>query len=257
MFKFSLLISTLFYGIILQASIVVTSGLKHVYHANGGDQIQDVIIIQNLGKSPQKVSVYLNDVEFYCPQQDNQFVEPNSHYYSASGWANILTPEYTIPPGSEINIPYSFIVPQHIQSGSFWSIIMVEVSASQAQATRAEGVKIKNAIRYAVACIFQIGDQSSETFELQAVELDLPKGVAYISIENLGDQIAFIEFEVQLLGLESNKEVMVQTKQHVVYPKSCKKIQIPLPELSKGRYTGLLVASTNQVYKGVELSIEQ
>jgi hypothetical protein len=174
----------------LGAQVSVLSSTVEEREVAPGQTYTGRIVIANTSPTPQAVRLYQTDYTFKA-DGTSIFGDPGSTGRSNAPWITPQANRVTVPPNSEITVPYAIKVPEADSlSGTYWSAIMVEGAETAPPATTGRAgqaqVGIGAVIRYAVQVATHVGKTGvgSVKFENpQAVKL--PNGNAALEIDVL------------------------------------------------------------------------
>lgn len=147
------------------------------------------IVIANTSATPQSVRLYQTDYGFRA-DGTSTFGDPGTTLRSNAAWITPQANRITVPPNSEITVPYSIKVPETDSlTGSYWSAIMVE-GAEAAPPPLAGGragqaqVGIGAVIRYAVQVATHVGKTGMGAVKFENPQaVKMPNGDAALEID--------------------------------------------------------------------------
>src|SRR4051812_18502968 len=150
-----------------RAQVSVLSSTVEEKEAAKGETYAGRIVISNPTTSPQAVRIYQTDYGFKA-DGTSSFGDPGSTPRSNASWVAPQTQRVTVPPRSEVTVPYTVKVPQSDSlKGTYWSAIMVEAAESAPAAASGRGsqaqVGIGSVIRYAIQVATHIGTTGTRT----------------------------------------------------------------------------------------------
>src|ERR1039458_7361355 len=109
-----------------RAQIAVLSSTVEEKIAVPGEKDTGTIIVSNPGAQPQVARIYQTDYRF-ASDGTAHYDDPGSSPRSNASWITPQATRITIPPNSQVAVPYSVAVPQSDSlRGTYWSLIMVE-----------------------------------------------------------------------------------------------------------------------------------
>jgi hypothetical protein len=243
----------------LNASVLVTNGLTHRHDLQGVDKETGYIVLKNIGDEPERVLVYFKDLDVACEEQ-TQYVDPGTTERSNYKWLKVGIEERILQPGEEFPMRYEITVPKKMHTGSYWSLIMVEVKKPIDTTQLEYGVRVSSNVRYAIQIITDFPTQIPTNVEFKAVELlehDIMGKVVNVTLENFGETVLVPEVKIEVY--DNNGELILQkvadTKK--LYPTQCREFQVPIKDLPVGSYQGVLVADCGEAdLFGMTLNLE-
>ena len=110
------------------AQIAVVGNSVDEHEAGPGQRYVGSITVRNLTSEPQPVRIYQTDYNFKAAGTTD-FGDAGSTPRSNATWVAPQTQRVTVPPRSEVTVPYTVKVPQNDSlRGTYWSAIMVEAA---------------------------------------------------------------------------------------------------------------------------------
>jgi hypothetical protein len=149
---------------------VLTSTVEEKEAAKG-ETYTGRIVISNPTTSPQAVRIYQTDYSFKA-DGTSEFPDPGSTPRSNAKWVVPQTQRITVPPRSEVTVPYTVVVPQNDSlRGTYWSQIMVEAAESAPGSANGRGsqaqVGIGSIIRYGIQVATHIGASGARSIKFE------------------------------------------------------------------------------------------
>lgn len=231
-----------------KATITVVNGMSHEYAVNNGMEVNGEIIIKNLSKKPARVLFYKTDLQHNC-NGETQFISVNSISRSATGWLELSNNEVVLQAEQELTATYRMLVPATGKfDGSYWGCIMVEEAEAPDTSDRQKGIRVRSLIRYAVQVVANFAGDQDKNLEMVNARIDSTENglILNVNVENKGNMLMKPVVVLELyddLG-ELVKRVEVPTQK--VYPGMCKKFELSLVGVPKGKYSGVLVADCGE-----------
>ncbi len=249
----------LFSGISLNASVLVTNGLTHRHDLQGVDEETGYIVLKNIGEEPERILVYFKDLEVGCENQ-TKYVDPGTTERSNYQWIKVGFEERILQPGEEFPMRYQISVPKKKHTGSFWSLIMIEVKKPIDTTQLEYGVRVSSNVRYAVQIITDFPSEIPTNVEFNAVALEEDEvlgKVVDVVLENFGEMVLVPEVKIEVY--DNNGELILQKSADTkkLYPGQCRDFQVPIEGLPVGNYQGVLVADCGEAdLFGMTLNLE-
>ena len=242
---------------VVRAQISVLSSTVEEKEAMKGEVYTGRIVISNPTTSPQAVRIYQTDYNFKA-DGTSSFGDPGSTPRSNASWVAPQTQRVTVPPRSEVTVPYSVKVPQNDSlRGTYWSAIMVEAAQTAPGATSGRGaqaqVGIGSVIRYAIQVATHIGATGTRTvkFEKPTAGQD-STGAATLDLDVMttGDRAVRPKLSVELYDAQGVLKAKGKQDRGLVYPGSSFRQHFDFGKLSPGTYKAVVLADTGaeQVY---------
>lgn len=228
----------------LSASVLVTNGLTHRHDLQGVDSETGYIVLKNIGDDAERVLIYFKDLEVGCEGQA-QYVDPGTTERSNYNWIKVGIEERILQPGEEFPLRYQINVPKKPHTGSFWSLIMVEVKKPIDTTQLDYGVRVSSNVRYAIQIITDFPTITPTNVEFKAVSLmedEVMGKVVNVILENFGEKVLVPEVKIEIY--DNNGELILQKSADTkkLYPDQCRDFQVPIEGLPIGKYQGVLVA---------------
>lgn len=244
---------------IVWGSIVVLNGLTHENTVAPGDIYKGNIEIQNTANSAKSVRIYLRDYMFNY-KGESQHDDPGSVPRSNSGWIT-FNPEFlTLAAGEKASIDFEVKVPGNDSlAGSYWSVIMVEGIIPPDTTSRARGVTINTAIRYAIQIVTNIGSTGTGDLQFLGLEMnkDEGKNLLNVFIENTGERQLRPELALELFDEQGNSAGVFKGERRKTFPGTSVKVVLDLKGIKPGKYSGVLVADCDEDHVfGTNVSFE-
>ncbi len=235
-------------GHLAQASLVIVNGLSHEHVVHVGNRSQGSIIIKNTADKAKRARIYKTDVEHDCDGQ-TRFTVGSARNRCNSDWTLLSDNEVVIGAKQTYTLTYEIDPNADVdQSGSYWGVIMVEEIKDLDTLTPQRGVTVTSLIRYAIQIVTHFEGKSIKNLEILSVNIDTTKEVNLlaVSISNTGN---FMLKPIMILELynESGEQVYRhEIPYQKVYPGLCKLFELPVNDVPKGTYNGILVADCGE-----------
>lgn len=242
----------------VSATVVVQNGLTHIHSMNSGDVLLGKIVLKNLSKKPERVSIYQNDLEVLCSGVVN-YNKSGSNSKSLFEHISINTSDQTLAPNEEYEVSYKINIPANQSlKGSLWTLIMVEVAEPISEQKVEYGVSIGSKIRYGIQIIANVGENDANKYSFKDVKLVKNENEKKIEavLSNEGDFLINPVLDVQIFDEKGTvvKEIKMPAKK--LYPGNCQKFDVDISSLSTGKYNVILVSEANDESIGVNINLE-
>ncbi len=242
----------------LQATITVVNGMSHEYMVNRNQVYEGQIIIKNLSKNAARVVFYKTDLEHNC-DGETKFIAKGSHERSCAEWIESSNNEIMISGEQEMTVVYSVKVPDREFDGSYWGVIMIEEVEGVDTSEKKKGVKVRSNVRYAVQVIASFSQNAVKDLNYGAIGMDTVDAEEYltINIDNTGNTLLKPVLILELYNDNGETVKRIELTMQKVYPGNCKKFQVPLNGVPRGKFTGVLVADCgeNNIF-GLNLNLD-
>lgn len=231
-----------------QASVVVTNGLTHRYDMAASATQKGYVMLQNVSDKPQRVLVYKNDLRVGCSTEQLDVAEAGTLERSNASWIKLGLEERVLAPGEKYSLTYQIDAPAKELSGSYWSLLMVEVKKPIDTASVKRGVQVTSNVRYAVQLITNFQTKVPTEVKFGQVQLnDGPQGKQLdVKLENGCDKL--VQPILKLEVYDNNGEIIytktAETKK--LYPTQCRTFVLPVADIPKGKYQAVLVADCGE-----------
>ena len=249
-------IFTLVFFYQLNATVVILNGLTHIHNTEKGSVLKGEIIMQNNSKvSDELVKIYLTDLKQDCAGSTYGILDDNAR--SIAKWVTFSTNEKVLVPNEKYTLFYTIEIPEDIDYGSFWGVIMVEISKPISESYES-GIKINSKIRYGVQIVANIGERINPEIQFVDVSIVKKNKLEYkvdVQLKNKGVYLVQPALILELFNDLGESVKKVQSVFKKVYPKNCKSFQIPISGLPPGEYDGVLVADYGGDIYGINVSL--
>lgn len=231
-----------------QASVVVTNGLTHRYDMAASSSQKGYVTLQNVSDKPQRVLVYKNDLRVSCESEQLDVAEAGSIDRSNAEWIKLALEERVLAPGEKYSLTYNIDAPDKKLSGTYWSLLMVEVKKPIDTASVNRGVQVTSNVRYAVQVITNFKTDIPADVKFGDVQLnDGSRGKELnVRLNNNSDRL--MQPILKLEVYDSNGEIIysksADTKK--LYPSQCRTFMLPVDDVPAGNYQAVLVADCGE-----------
>src|SRR4051812_37802944 len=145
----------------LHAQVVVEGSPNKDQRAHPGDQYAGVIVLRNTSADPQEVRLYQTDYETTA-EGKTLFPAAGSNPRSNATWVSLGRSRVIVPARQTLELAYSVSVPSAPLSGSYWSMVMVEMiprtspASSMRAGTSQPRLGVETRLRQAVTVVTNI-----------------------------------------------------------------------------------------------------
>jgi hypothetical protein len=246
-----------------EAQVSVLSSTVEEREVAIGQTYTGRIVIANTTTTPQEVRIYQTDYSFKA-DGTSIFGDPGTTPRSNASWITPQANRVTIPPRSEITVPYSVKIPaSDTLVGTFWSTIMVEgaeappppagATAGQAQ------VGIGSVIRYAVQVATNVGKSGVGAVKFENPQaVKLANGVAALDIDvvSSGTRGVRPKMAVEIYDAQGVLKAKGKQDRGLLYPGTSLRQHFEFGELPPGNYRAVVFADTgDEKVMAVQISI--
>lgn len=240
------------------AKVVVLSGLTNTHGTDVGSQISGEVQLKNIGDTEERILVYLNDLVQDCHSQAS-YQPAGTHSRSLGNWIELSTSEKVLAANEEYTLKYNITVPDDQElSGSYWSLIMIEIAEPIKEDNLEYGIAMNSKIRYGIQVITDIGSSDAVDLQFSTVRLEKTEEghVVIATAENLSEYLVTPTVVLELFDNKGGTVVKSEVPFKKVYPGSCKEFEVPIQKIKKGNYDALLVADYGKDLYGTNLQLE-
>lgn len=231
----------------LYSSVLVTNGLTHRHNVQGIDTETGYVVLKNIGDEPERVLVYFKDLAVGC-NQENLYVDPGTTPRSNANWVKVGLEERILQPGEEFPMRYEIKVPQKNLTGSYWSLLMVEVKKPIDTTQLDYGVRVSSNVRYAVQIITDFNSARTTEVEFSSVSLaESHQGqVVDVLLRNFSEKVLIPAVKLEVYNDNGDLVLEKNADTKKLYPDQCRGFQVPIADLARGKYQGVLVADCGE-----------
>jgi hypothetical protein len=221
------------------------------------------IVIANTSNTPQAVRLYQTDYSFKA-DGTSIFGDPGSTPRSNAKWITPQANNVTVPPNSEITVPYSVKIPDaDTLVGTFWSAIMVEgAEAAPPPTTGRAGqaqMGLGSVVRYAVQVATNIGKTGLGAVKFenpQAVKTTSGAAALDIDVVSSGTRAVRPIMSVELYDAAGVLKGKDKKPRGLVYPGTSFRQHFEFGDLPPGTYKAIVFADTGgEKVMAVQLNI--
>lgn len=231
----------------LRASIVVLNGLTHSYKVENGRVYKGKISIENTGKAPQNVKIFLQDFSY---QSDGTiyYTAPHTNEKSNTDWIKLNTNLVSLKGKEKTELQYEITVPDKIaQSGTYWSVIIVEPVEDIKPSNNSMGVNITSIVRYAIQVITDYHTEDikpSLKFESVKIDKEEKQRIVKIGIANNGDIYCKPIASIEIYNRKTGEKVGTYSSLPMgLLPKTSKSFTIDISTLPQDKYNAVIITT--------------
>jgi hypothetical protein len=231
------------------AGVSVSGKLTHEKQAGPGGTYESVIYIGNTGDEAEQVKVYQTDYLFSCDGK-YYYEAPGANARSNAGWITCGPTRLAIPPRGSSIINYSVKIPDDQSlTGTYWSIIMVEVLSKESpEVTGAHDGQVKLGIdqvfRYGVQIITHIEDTGQRKLKFLDTRLLREDGsrVLEVDLENTGERWLRPALWTELYDTTGTFVGKFEAGTLRIFPGTSVRYKVDLSDVAKGDYKAVVIA---------------
>ena len=177
---------------------------------------------------------------------------------SNANWINLATEEQILQPGERFDLKYVINPKGDGLSGSYWSVIFVEVSNPIDTANVSKGVSVNTKIRYAIQVITHFNAEAPVNITFDSIQVYKKDDMDVLEVQLKNESVVMVkpELMLQLYTMDGVliDEIEVHTKK--IYPYGCRKFIVDLTGVEAANYEGVLIADCkDQGLFGLNLAI--
>jgi hypothetical protein len=241
---------TLACAVRLHAQVVVEGSPNKDLRARPGDRYAGVIVLRNNSADPQEVRLYQTDYETSADGK-TLFPAAGTNPRSNSAWVSLGRSSVIVPARQVMELAYSVSVPNTPLSGSYWSMVMVEVVPRDSPASSMRGSNstrpqfgVVTQLRQAVtvATTIETGARREARIEAPVAQVARTDSAhaLQIDIRNTGNQAYAPKVRLDLYGPSgANVKSVSITREHV-FPGNSIRETFPLGRLPHGKYRAIV-----------------
>ncbi|KMQ65980.1 hypothetical protein ACM39_16315 [Chryseobacterium sp. FH2] len=247
----------------LQANIVILNGLTHNYKVENGKVYKGKITIENTDNKPQNIKIFLQDFT-YQADGSIHYTTPQTNIKTNANWIRLNTNLITLKAKEKTEVYYEITVPEQIkESGSYWSVIIVEPVEEIKPNENKEGVNITSVVRYAIQVITDYDAENAKpNLKFESVKIDKENGkqILKIAIANNGNLYCKPTASIEIYSRKNGQKIGSFTSHAMgVLPQTSKSFQIDISKIPPDKYKAVIIATDedeNAFALNVELEVK-
>lgn len=223
----------------------------HFVVAPGGTY-RGSLLLENTGDRAESVRIYQTDF-WFDGKGRSHYPEPGTLARSNAPWIQLGQSLVTVAPHTRAAVVYQISVPDdQALTGTYWSMIMVELSPAQhAGSPPAPGqVGLAQRFRYAVQVVTDVGDTGRARLAFREPRLLRSGETDYrfrVELVNDGDRWIAPAVWMELYNGSGTRLSRFDGGQVRLYPGTSTGVGFSLGSLEPGRYLALLIADGGTV----------
>ena len=228
------------------AGVSVHGSLTHENQVAAGDSYGGTITLANTGGSEEAVRIYGTDYLYYC-DGTCRYDESCRHARSNAGWLTFEPHEITIPPGATASVSYRVAVPgDSTLTGTYWSVLMVEVAGEPGQAADESGARIgiTQVLRYGIQVVTNIEDSGERQLDFVETRVlrDGDQRGLQVDLENIGQRWLRPTLWTEIYDSSGDLVGNFEGGTLRIYPGTSVRFNIDLSPIEPGDYKAVVVA---------------
>lgn len=247
----------------LRASIVVLNGLSHTYKVENGKVYKGKIALENTGKQPQSVKLFLQDYS-YKADGTIYYTAPHTNEKTNADWIKMNTNLVTLKAKEKTEVYYEITVPDKISDpGSYWSVIIVEPVEDIKPTDSKQGVNITSIIRYAIQVITDLdSDKAKPDLKFEGIKIEKEDGrqILKVAIANKGNLYCKPTAVIEIYNKKNGQKIGNFSSQAMgLLPQTSKSFHIDIGKTPPDQYNAVLIATDedeNAFALNVELEVK-
>lgn len=237
------------------ASIVIKNGLTHVHGVNKGGEDTGKIIVKNESEKSTKILIYKMDFLSDCGQNSSYIIHEDFKY-SLEDWLSMTIEEKVLDAGEEFTFFYKIQLPENVETGSYWSMIMVEGTDPYTE-KQPNGVSINSIVRYGIQIIADIGFNEESSLLIADIQLDDSETPSLdVVVQNNGAFSEKVRLYLEVYNNDGEQIATIKGLSRRVYPRMCSDYKLMLDTLKKGDYEAVLVIDNGKDLFASNISLE-
>ena len=236
-----------------RAQIAVLSSTVEEKVAVPGERYTGTIIVSNPGAQPQVARLYQTDYRF-ASDGTAHYDDPGTSPRSNASWITPQATRITVPPSSQVAVPYSVVVPQGDSlRGTYWSLIMVEGAPTEPSASGSvagkPAVAVGAVMRYAIQLATHIRNSGTRTVQFTSpAATKAADGSAVLDVDmlNTGERGYRPTLWVEVYDAQGALRGKAKQSRGLLYPGTSLHQHFDLGKLASGTYKAVIFADTGE-----------
>lgn len=247
----------------LQASIVVLNGLTHFYKVENGQVYKGKITLQNTGNTAQNVKIFLQDFSYHA-DGTTYYTAPHTNEKSNTDWIKLNTDLVSLKAKEKTEVSFEINIPDKIaQSGTYWSVIIVEPVEDIKPSNNSPGINITSIVRYAIQVITNYDTENvkpSLKFESVKIEKEGQQRSVKIAVANNGNVYCKPTANIEIYNRKTGEKVgTFSSMTMALLPNTSKSFNIDISKILPDKYNAVIIATDedeNAFALNVELEVK-
>jgi hypothetical protein len=236
-----------------RAQIAVLSSTVEEKTAVPGEKYTGAIIVSNPTAQQQVARIYQTDYRF-AADGTAHYDEPGTTPRSNATWITPQATQITVPPNSQVAVPYSVVVPLGDSlKGTYWSLIMVEGATSEPSTAGSSSGKPAMAVgavmRYAIQLATHIQNSGTRTVQFSSpAATKTADGAATLDVDmlNTGERGYRPTIWVEVYDDKGALRAKAKQSRGLLYPGTSLHQHFDLGSLPSGTYKAVVFADTGE-----------
>lgn len=248
--------------LVAAAQITVRGQLAHDMETAPGALLTGSVTIDNETNELQEARIYQRDYLFFA-DGTNAYDDPGTTARSNAPWISFSPEQATLPPNGSVTVSFQINVPDSVDPGSWWSMLMVEaIDRESAESTLGDDaaddreVGFRQVTRYGVQLATHVNAAAAEPgIELENVRLQAlgdGRTIFQIDVLNVGQVMMRPDVYMRLFDAEGKEYGPFPGVQYRLYPNTSIRQRIELEGVPAGTYQAVFVvdAGSDAVFGG-------
>ncbi|WP_304232213.1 hypothetical protein [Jiulongibacter sediminis] len=237
------------------ASIVIKNGLTHVHGITKGGEDTGKIIVKNESAKSTKILIYKMDLLTQCGQ-NSSYILHEDFKYSLEDWLSMTIEEKVLDAGEEFTFFYKIQTPENAETGSYWSMIMVEGTDPYTE-KQANGVSVNSIVRYGIQVVADIGFKEESNLSVADIQMENSETPSLdVIVQNNGAFSEKVRLYLEVYNEDGEQIATIKGLSRRVYPRMCSDYKLVLESLQKGTYEAVLVMDNGKDLFASNISLE-
>lgn len=236
-----------------QAQIAVLSSTVEEKIATPGEKYTGTIVVSNPSAQPQAARIYQTDYRF-ASDGTAHYDDAGSSPRSNASWITPQASRITVPPNSQVAVPYSVVVPAGDSlRGTYWSLIMVEGAPTEPSAPAAvtgkPALAVGAVMRYAIQLATHIQNSGTRTVQFSAPSAArTATGGAALDVDmtDTGERGYRPTLWVEVYDAQGTLRAKARQSRGLLYPGTSLHQHFDLGTLASGNYKAVIFADTGE-----------
>lgn len=241
------------------ANVVILNGLTHEFRGIAGNTLSGIVKMKNDAAIPIKMKIYKEELILICGQE-SIFKDTISHEKSITKWLRTNVNEKVMEGNEEYDLFFDFTIPLGTKPGSYYTMLMVETDEPIPIIESKSKMIINTKVRYGITILVHVDTYESPNLNFETITVDNQNDnskAIKVLLKNIGSFSATIKLVVEIYSKgEKIKSFSDQTGQiGRVYPDKCRKFEIIVSGLPKGKYDGVVLADNGLDFFGSNITL--
>jgi len=173
------------------------------YTLDPGDVFGDTVAISNLGDRPVRFHIYATDAIAIADTGGFAALKDDEEPTDVGTWIDLAADEYTVEPGTRIDVPFSITVPSDAEPGDHvGAILAVDADDSVDPSDVGDGINFDILQRIGARVYVRVSGEASPALRIDDLDVDRDGGQATVTwdVSNTGNIRLSPTAEVRITG---------------------------------------------------------